>query len=229
MKKILIIAAHPDDEILGCGGLIKKNIKQKNKIRILFLAEGETARYSKEEIKNPKIIKKSLQRNQHAILALQKLGVKKNDIFLSSNPCCRLDDFNQLEIIKFIEKNIKVFKPNEIFTHWHSDTNIDHRIAYQATITAVRPVYNFTINLIASYEVLSSTEWNFRESFNPNYFEDISDFVSDKIKAIKFYKNEVKPYPHPRSIKSIKSLSIYRGVQSGFKNAEAFEIIKIAK
>ena len=76
---------------------------------------------------------------------------------------------------------------------------------------------------------MSSTEWNFKESFNPNYFEDITDFVSEKIKAIKLYKSELKPYPHPRSIKSIKSLSIYRGVQSGFKNAEAFEIIKIAK
>jgi len=228
MKKILIIAAHPDDEILGCGGLIKKNIKKKNKVRIIFLAEGITSRYSKDELKHPKVIKKSAQRNNNAILALNSLGVKKSDIFLSSNPCCRLDDFNQLEIVKIIEKHIKDFRPNEIFTHWHSDTNIDHRIVYQATITASRPVYKFKINLIASYEILSSTEWNFKESFNPNYFEDISDFLDDKIRAIKFYKNEIKPFPHSRSIKSIVSLSNYRGVQSGFKNAEAFQIIKIS-
>ena len=134
-----------------------------------------------------------------------------------------------MEIIKTIEGHIKEFKPNEIFTHWHSDANIDHRIAYQATIVASRPVYDFKINLIASFEILSSTEWNFKESFNPNYFEDISDFIGDKVKAIKFYKDEIKSFPHSRSIKSIISLSNYRGVQSGFKNAEAFQIIKISK
>jgi LmbE family N-acetylglucosaminyl deacetylase len=229
MKKILIIAAHPDDEILGCGGLIKKNIKKKNKIRILFLAEGVTSRYPKNELKHSIVIKKSEIRNKNAILALNYLGVKKSEIFLSTNPCCRLDDFNQLEIVKVIEKHIKEFKPNEIFTHWHSDANIDHRIVHQATITASRPVHKFKINLIASYEVLSSSEWNFRESFNPNYFEDISDFIGDKVRSLKFYKDEIKSYPHSRSIKSIISLSNYRGVQSGFKNAEAFQIIKYLK
>jgi LmbE family N-acetylglucosaminyl deacetylase len=229
MKKILIIAAHPDDEVLGCGGLIAKNIRKKNKIRVIFLAEGITARYSKKEINSPKVLKKSNKRNDNAILALKELGLKKSEIFLSTKPSCRLDDFNQLDIIKIIEKHIKDFKPNEIFTHWHSDTNIDHRIVYEATMTASRPVYNFNIDLIASYEVLSSTEWNFRESFNPNYFEDISEFMDNKIKAIKLYKDELKFYPHSRSIKSIKSLSNYRGVQSGYRNAEAFNIIKISK
>ncbi len=160
---------------------------------------------------------------------MQNLGIKKNEIFLSSNPCARLDNLNQLEIIKNIEKHIKDFRPNEIFTHWHSDANIDHRIAYEATITASRPVYNFKINLIASYEVLSSTEWNFRESFNPNYFEDITKYIDNKIEAIKLYKDELRPYPHSRSVKSIRSLSNYRGVQAGYKNAEAFHIIRISK
>jgi len=229
MKKILIISAHPDDEILGCGGLIKKNIKKKNRIRILFLAEGVTSRYPKNELNNSIVIKKSEMRNKNAILALNSLGVKKSEIFLSTNKCCRLDDFNQLEIVKVIEKHIEEFKPNQIFTHWHSDANIDHRIVHQATITASRPVYKFKINLIASYEVLSSTEWNFKESFNPNYFEDITDYIDDKVKALKFYKDEIKSYPHSRSMKYIIYLSNYRGVQSGFKNAEAFQIIKFSK
>ena len=190
MKNILIIAAHPDDEVLGCGGLIIKNTLKKNKVRVIFLAEGVTSRYSKDKIYSPKVIKKSTERNQQAIIALQKLGVEKKQIFLSNNPCCRLDDFNQLEIIKLIEEHIKEFQPSEIFTHWHSDTNIDHRIAHEATITATRPVYKFTINLIASYEVLSSSEWNFRQSFNPNYCEDITKFIDKKIDAIKQYKNE---------------------------------------
>tara|TARA_A100001015_G_scaffold318131_1_gene437035 strand:- start:519 stop:1208 length:690 start_codon:yes stop_codon:yes gene_type:complete len=229
MKKILIIAAHPDDEVLGCGGLIAKHIKQKNKIRIVFLAEGVTARFSKEKVDDPEVIKKSNRRNNNAILALNELGVKKNEIYLSKNPCCRLDELSQLDIIKLIEKHIKQFKPNQIFTHWHSDTNIDHRIAYEATITATRPVYNFQINLIASFEVLSSTEWNFEKPFKPNYFEDITKFINKKIKAIKLYRDELKKFPHSRSIKSIKSLSNFRGVQAGFKNAEAFHIIKFTK
>jgi LmbE family N-acetylglucosaminyl deacetylase len=189
MKKILIISAHPDDEILGCGGLIKKNIQKKNKIRILFLAEGVTSRYPKNELNNSIVIKKSEMRNKNAILALNSLGVKKSEIFLSTNKCCRLDDFNQLEIVKVIEKHIEEFKPNQIFTHWHSDANIDHRIVHQATITASRPVYKFKINLIASYEVLSSTEWNFKESFNPNYFEDITD-IPNSSQTLAEIKNE---------------------------------------
>ena len=112
MKKILIIAAHPDDEVLGCGGLIAKNIRKKNKIRVIFLAEGITARYSKKEINSPKVLKKSNKRNDNAILALKELGLKKSEIFLSTKPSCRLDDFNQLDIIKIIEQHIKaVTKP----------------------------------------------------------------------------------------------------------------------
>ena len=229
MKKILIIAAHPDDEVLGCGGLIKKKIKNNNKVRIVFLAEGVTARYSLNEINNKKVLKKSNERNNNALIALKTLGVKKNEIFLRDIPCCRLDNLNQLEIIKIIEHHIKQFRPNEIYTHWHGDVNIDHRIAYQATIAATRPIYNFNIDLVASFEVLSSTEWNFKESFNPNYFEDISDFINFKIKAIKLYKDELKKFPHSRSTKSIISLSNFRGVQSGFKNAEAFKIIRMTK
>ncbi len=229
MKKILIIAAHPDDEVLGCGGLIAKRVSKKNKVRVVFLAEGVTSRYSKDNLKSPEVIKKSKKRNDNAFSALRQLGIRKKDVYISENPCCRLDDFNQLEIIKLIEKHIKQFKPNEIFTHSHSDTNIDHRIAYQATVTATRPVYNFKIDLVASFEVLSSTEWNYTKSFTPNYFEDISGFIKKKINAMRQYKDELRPFPHPRSIESIKSLSNYRGVQSGYENAEAFQIIRIVK
>jgi len=229
MNKILIVAAHPDDEILGCGGLIAKKIKQKNNIRILFLAEGVTSRYSLNEINSKRVINKSKIRNNNAIIALKSLGIKKNEIYLSDNPCCRLDNFNQLEIVKNIEKHVDDFKPNQIFTHWHSDANIDHRIVYEATITATRPIYSFKIDLLASYEVLSSTEWNFKKPFHPNYFEDITNYIDKKISAIKLYKDELRSYPHSRSIKSIKSLSNYRGVQSGYLNAEAFNIIRMSK
>ncbi len=229
MNNNLIIAAHPDDELLGCGGLISKKIKNKENIRILFLAEGVTSRYNKDLINSKEILAKSKRRNKNAINALTNLGVKKNQIFLSEQPCCRLDGINQLEIVKIIEEHINNFRPNEIYTHWHSDANIDHRIAYQATITATRPVYKFKINLIASYEVLSSTEWNFKKSFNPNYFVDISKNINEKIKSIKMYKDEIRKFPHSRSIKSIKALANYRGAQSGFEFAEAFEVIRMSK
>tara|TARA_Y200000002_G_C22572199_1_gene617140 strand:- start:161 stop:850 length:690 start_codon:yes stop_codon:yes gene_type:complete len=229
MKNILIIAAHPDDEILGCGGLISKTIQKRSRVRVIFLAEGVTSRYAKEEINSKKVIKKSQERNNNALDALMKLGLNKKQIFFSNNPCCRLDNLNQLELVKIIEKHLNDFKPNEIYTHWHSDANIDHRITYEATITATRPVYKFNIELIACYEVLSSTEWNFKKSFNPNLFINIDDHIENKITAIKLYKNEIKSYPHSRSLKSIRSLASFRGVQSGFKNAEAFEIIRLSK
>ena len=104
--------------------------------------------------------------------------------------------------------------------------NIDHRIAYRATIAATRPIYNFNIDLVASFEVLSSTEWNFKESFNPNYFEDISDFINFKIKAIKLYKDELKKFPHSRSTKSIISLSNFRGVQSDLKTLKFLKLLE---
>ena len=135
----------------------------------------------------------------------------------------QLDSESLLKIVKKIEEVIKKFKPNIVFTHYENCLNIDHQIAYKATITACRPLkkYHF-IEQIISYEVPSSTEWMISNKFifKPNIYLNISKQIDDKIKYLKFYKSELKKYPHSRSIKGIKTVASFRGIASGCKYAE---------
>ncbi len=217
-KKILIISAHPDDEILGCGGLIAR-IKKTNKIQIVFLTDGVSSR--KKDKKNINIRKKE------TLKLFNYLKINK-PIFFNFNDN-QLDSESLLDIVKKIESVIKTFKPNIVFTHYENCLNIDHQIAYKATITACRPLkkYNF-IEQIISYEVPSSTEWMISNKFifKPNIYLNISKQIDDKIKYLKFYKSELKKYPHSRSIKGIKTVASFRGIASGCKYAEAYILIK---
>ena len=139
-------------------------------------------------------------------------------------PDNQLDKIPLLKITKKIEKKIDLFKPDTIFTHYSDCLNIDHRKTFEAVNTACRPINNLSVNKILSFEIPSSTDWAlFREkNFKPNYYINISNFLDEKIKLIKFYKDELRNYPHSRSIKSIKSLASYRGVSCGVEYAEGF-------
>ena len=223
-KKVLILAAHPDDDILGCGGFISKNIN-KSKIKIVFIGEGSSCRF--HDIKNKKRIDIEIKkRNNYAIKALNYLKVKKYKFY--NLPCGRLDTVPILDIAKIIEKEIETFKPDTVLTHSDKDVNNDHLIVNKATIQATRPGALNKINTLMSYEVLSSTQWKFTENFKPNFFVQLNEKnIKDKINSLKIYKTEIKKFPHPRSIIGIKTLSMYRGMQIGSKYAEAFEIIRI--
>ncbi len=219
MKKILVIVAHPDDEVLGCGGTIAKLINKKKKVRVVFLSDGESSRFKKINIK------KNLYRKKCAIKAMKVLGVK--DFSFSSFPDNEFDKVSLLKITKKIESEVKKFNPDTIITHHNSDLNIDHQITSRATLTACRPKVRNNVKLILFFEILSSTEWNIpskKNFFRPNWYEDISRYFNKKIKAIKCYKKELRKSPHPRSLKTIEALSIYRGSTSGVKNAEAFQL-----
>ena len=139
MIKNLIIAAHPDDEIIGCGGTIAKLINEGQKIFILFMAEGVTARFEKNQIDSIKAKKEILIREKNAISANKVLGVKKQHIIFSKNICCRMDAVPIIDHSKLIEKYIQKFKPYRIFTHSPLDLNVDHRLTFQAVMTATRP------------------------------------------------------------------------------------------
>jgi len=130
-----------------------------------------------------------------------------------------------LKIVKEVEKEIINTEPNIIFTHHHHDLNIDHRIAFKSVITAARPLPESRINSIMSFEIISSTDWKKPYQFNPNMFVDISKEIKWKIKALKEYKNEIKKFPHPRSVMAIDALSNRWGSLYGMQSAEAFEII----
>ncbi len=217
-NKILIIAAHPDDEILGCGGLISK-FKKNSKIQVIFLSDGLSSR-----TKNKKKMK---IRKSECLKLFSYLKIKMPIFF--NFPDNKMDEVPLLNIVKKIEKIIKTFQPNIVFTHYEDCLNVDHRVAFKATITACRPIKkNKFINEIVSYEVPSSTEWKFsrKRVFKPNIFLDISKEIKEKKKMMKFYKSELCSYPHSRSLKGIEILSRYRGITSGLKSAEAFLLVR---
>jgi LmbE family N-acetylglucosaminyl deacetylase len=222
--EILIISAHPDDDILGVGGTASKLISSGNDVSVLFLGEGVTGRYKEKELSSKDEID-SLRNN--ALEAGKIIGYK--EIFFENLPDNRFDNVNLLEIVKTIEKYMHKIEPEEIFTHHHGDLNIDHQITHNAVLTASRPMDNSFLKKIFTFEVLSSTEWNNQTRNNifiPNIYIDISKTIDEKIKAMECYNSEMRKYPHPRSNEGIKILAQKRGLEAGLKFAEAFCLIR---
>lgn len=220
-KNILVIAAHPDDEVLGCGGAISKFSKLGFEVSVLIMGEGITSRGKKHTSAKTKIeLKRLLQsaRNAHQIL-----GVKNS--FFESFPDNQMDSIPQLSVIKKIEAYIQKILPVQIYTHSGSDLNIDHQIIHQAVITATRPAVNHSVKQVFFFEIASSTEWQFTQSrlpFIPNWFENIGDSLSEKLKALNAYASEMREWPHPRSIQAVTHLAKWRGATAGYLAAEAF-------
>ena len=219
-KKILIVAAHPDDEALGCFGTVAKLIKNGYKAYTLILGEGKTSRdsFNKKELE---VLKNEI------IKANNIIGIDK--IFIEHFPDNRFDSVDLLDIVKVIEKVKNEIKPDIIFTHFKDDLNIDHQITYKAVITATRPLKNESVKEIYSFEILSSTEWNYPLSFNPDVYFDISSTVDLKLKAMSEYKSELKEFPHPRSLEGIKLNAKYLGMRVGREYVEAFKCVRIIR
>ena len=215
-KKInLIIVAHPDDEIIGMGGTLIKKIKNKEEIYILYVSEGESSRNYKRQM----LLKKKKDRILKAKKASKFIGFKILDFLdLKDNS---LDKYERLQIVKKIKFYIKKIKPDYVFTHFYDDLNIDHRIVFDATITASRPYVNKYIKEINLFEVQSSTSYRINQ-FKPNFYIDISKEMKQKIQAMKIYRNQLKKNPHPLSLEAIKNLAKYRGNYLATFYAEAF-------
>lgn len=225
-KKILIIAAHPDDEVLGCFGTVSKLIKNGYEAYTLILGEGKTSR--NDENSGEIDFNKELELlNEEIINANMQIGIKK--VFTYNLPDNRFDSIDLLDIIKIISRVKEEVHPDIIFTHYENDLNIDHKITYKAVITATRPMSNECVKEIYSFEVLSSTEWNYPLSFSPDVFFDIEDFIDYKLEAMKKYQSELCEFPHPRSLEGIKLNARYIGMRVGKEYAEAFKCIRIIK
>jgi LmbE family N-acetylglucosaminyl deacetylase len=217
-ERILIIAAHPDDEILGCGGFIAK-YSNKTNISVIFIAEGDSCRFNSSKL-TPDVLKKIEHRQECARKALKLFNI--SDITFKNLPCGRLDSIDIIEINKIIEEKISSFKPTIILSHYSKDTNNDHRIVSRSVQMSTRPVLGADIDIL-SFEILSSTEWSLQNPFAPNSFVQLSEEeIHKKIDAIEIYDGEVRDFPHSRSAGGIKSLARYRGMQVGVKYAEAF-------
>jgi len=224
-KKILIVAAHPDDEVLGCFATVAKLINKGYEAYTLILGEGKRSRENTEEPNNHK---KELEiLNNEIIKANKKIGIKK--VFIESFPDNRFDSVDLLDIVKVVSKIKNKIKPNIIFTHYEKDLNIDHQITYKAVITATRPMKDETVKQIYSFEILSSTEWNYPLSFSPDTFFEVDKTINKKVDAMKMYRSELCKYPHPRSLKAIKLNAKYHGMRVGKKYVEAFKSVRIIK
>lgn len=224
-KRILVVAAHPDDEVLGCGGTIKKLVSEGYEAYTLILGEGATSRD-----KNRNEIKRKTE-----IAELKKLAQKANrlmgvkQVFFGGIPDNRFDTVPLLDMVKTIEDIKKRLRPAIVLTHFRNDLNIDHRIACQAVLTATRPMPGETVKEIYSFEVLSSTEWNYPVIFSPNVFYDITETIEAKIQAMSMYAPEIKEFPHPRSLEGIRLNAACRGMNIGLKYAEVFETVRVIK
>jgi len=218
-KNILVIAAHPDDEVLGCGGTLSKFSKIGYKINVAFFSDGVSAR----NFKNTKTVNEILKRKKSCQKAAKILGIKKIDFF--ELPDNQFDTVPLLKIVKLVEELIKKYSPSIIFTHYDNDLNIDHRTISKAVMTATRPYPKSPVKKLLFFEIPSSTEWNFSskpKNFSPNYFVEIDKNLKTKIKAIKCYSQELRKWPHPRSLEGIKNLAKIRGAACGSKTAESF-------
>lgn len=224
-KKILIIAAHPDDEILGCGGLIAK-YHERIKFRVVFIAEGSSCRFASSSIAE---IQEAIKNREHSARnALKKYNPES--IIFENHECGKLDSVPVIKINKIIEKNIQEFNPDTVISHSHTDANSDHRRIAESIIMATRPGALNAVKTVMSMEIPSSTEWNFNSPFEPNLFISINDNeMNAKIEALEKYNTEIKPFPFPRSAEGLKAFARYRGLQSGNSYAEAFRIIRVCE
>jgi len=213
-EKILIVAAHPDDEVLGCGGVISK-YRKTCEFSVIFMTNGVSSRSGSNK-------NKILTRKNACLKLFKKIGFSKPIFF--NFPDNQMDKVPMLKIVKKLESKIKDIKPNTIFTHYSQCLNIDHRKTFEAVITACRPLSNKSVKKILSFEIPSSTDWAIfkGKNFQPNYYIDISKHIKNKLSYIKFYKEELRKYPHSRSLNSIKSLASVRGANCGVNFAEGF-------
>jgi LmbE family N-acetylglucosaminyl deacetylase len=212
-KNVLVIAAHPDDEILGSGGTIKKLINHGYKVITIIAAKGR----KEEEHHIQQLMGKA---NKH-------LGVE--EVLFLELPNLLMETIPLVEINKSIEVLLDKYTPVMIFTHHYGDTNRDHQILFQAVLTAARPLPGKKPVEILCFETVSSSEWSQHtndKEFKPNYFVNITDTIDDKLQSLHHYDVEMRPFPHPRSYDGVKYLARVRGMTVGVEYAEAFEIIR---
>lgn len=225
--RYLVVAAHPDDEVLGCGGTIARLIEEGHDVYVAILGEGVTSRYDKREQADQELIEELQYRSRQAA---KLLGVK--ELCLYDFPDNRFDTMPLLNIIKTVEKLINRFQPQIVYTHHGGDLNIDHVITHRAVMSATRPVEDCSVKEIYAFEVPSSTEWafgQFQPAFQPNVFVDISATLETKIQAMQIYESEARLFPHPRSPEALRAIARRWGSMIGLEAAEAFELVRLVR
>lgn len=214
MARVLVVAAHADDETLGCGATLRRHSEQGDETFGIYLTDGVGARGDDLEA----VRRRSLAADR-AANALGFEWIARGDF-----PDNQMDSVPLLEIIQFVEAAVTTVKPNVVYTHSGSDLNVDHRLTFQAVLTALRPFDQSPCRELLSFEVPSSTEWSADPlgSFTPTVYVDVQDHWDAKLEALGHYDEEMREYPHPRSQTGLEALARKRGMEVGLDMAEAF-------
>ena len=223
-NRVLVIAAHPDDEVLGCGGTAARLVSEGHEVHFAILGEGMTSRHPQRDDTDAGQLD-ILHRQAHAAAA--RLGVKQ--VVLHGLPDNRLDTVPLLDVVKLVEELVDRIKPEIVYTHHAGDLNVDHGVIHRAVLTATRPMVGKPVREIYAFEVPSSTEWAFQRiepSFRPNVFIDITRTIEVKIAAMECYESEARRFPHPRSPESLRVIATRWGSVAGCGAAEAFELVR---
>lgn len=216
-ERVLVVAAHPDDETLGCGGMLASLSDRGAESFVIFVADGVTSRLEQ--------VQSTEERRRSAEQAMSVLGV--SGVFDLGFSDQLLDTVALTEVANAIGDVVESVRPSAVFTHSASDLNLDHRLTLEATLVACRPVPDSSVRRVLSFEVLSSTGWfPGVTSFDARYFFDISLTLDRKVAALNCYSDEMRPWPHARSIASVESLARSRGSSVGLPAAEAFEVLR---
>lgn len=223
MKKVLVISAHPDDEVLGMGGTIAKLTSQGYEVNVLIVTDGSSSQY-RDSVDLTKIIE---DKKKETWECAQTLGIK--NVYYGELPDMKLDTISHITINKVIESAIEKLKPDTVFTHFWGDVNQDHVNVYKSTLVAVRPIMGQVVKELYCYRIPSSTEWTPCKSdtmFMPNYYVNIEQYAKQKYEAFSKYTTELREYPHPRSVQHLKALDIARGLEVGMGPTETFVLLR---
>lgn len=223
--KVLVIAAHPDDEVLGCGATMARLVREGHEVHIAILAEGITSRAQTREQADTRQLS---ELREHARHAASILGVK--DVSFHGLPDNRLDTVPLLDVAKIVEQLISEFHPARIYTHHAGDLNVDHAVVSRAVMIATRPMQGCPVKELLQFEVASSTEWAFQQfepAFRPNVFVNVRETVDLKLKAMACYESEVRAFPHPRSPEALTAIAKRWGSVAGVESAEAFQLVRV--
>jgi len=222
--KVLCVAAHPDDEVLGCGGTLARHAAAGDEVHVCLVAEGLTSRPSGGNAGDLADLAAAARR------ADALLGVRET--VLLGLPDNRLDELARLDVIQRIERVLASVQPEVVYTHAACDLNLDHQIVHEAVLTACRPIPDQRVKRILCFEVPSSTEWRGAGSgpaFVPNWFVDITATLAAKRAALGEYAGEMRPWPHARSIEACEHLAGWRGASVGVAAAEAFMLARLCE
>jgi LmbE family N-acetylglucosaminyl deacetylase len=220
---LLVVAAHPDDETLGCGGTIARAAAAGVATHVLFLSDGVTSRG-----RDAVAAADEIAHRQEAAHAAAKLLGAEPPIF-GDLPDNSMDSLPLIEIVRRVEASVAAIRPATVITHHGGDLNIDHQLAHRATLTACRPLPGASVRALWCFETVSSTEWASEASgtpFVPTLFIDVSAHLDRKLAAADCYATEMRQVPHARSRENLAALARVRGATVGTNAAEAFVVVR---